>query len=133
MKSDASARLRAWSFAAVWAGVIFAGSSIQQPQVPMLGPLEKYHVDFFFHMLEYALFGALLSRAVYLTWGLAGAALSFVVVLAGSLYGVSDEWHQSFVPGRDPSPVDWTADTLGAAAGTLIWRRKKREGDTCRK
>ena len=31
-----------------------------------------------------------------------------------SLYGISDEWHQSMVPGRDADIWDWIADTLGA-------------------
>jgi len=31
-----------------------------------------------------------------------------------SLYGISDEWHQSFVEGRSPDVIDWLADTIGA-------------------
>lgn len=31
-----------------------------------------------------------------------------------SLYGVFDEWHQSFVPGRMSDVNDWLADTMGA-------------------
>lgn len=31
-----------------------------------------------------------------------------------SLYGFSDEWHQSFVPGRTSDINDWIADTAGA-------------------
>ena len=34
-----------------------------------------------------------------------------------SLYGATDEFHQSFVPGRDSDVLDWVADTLGAALG----------------
>ncbi len=32
-----------------------------------------------------------------------------------SLYGLSDEWHQSFVAGRESDSADWLADTSGAA------------------
>jgi hypothetical protein len=43
-----------------------------------------------------------------------------------SLYGLSDEWHQSFVAGRHASIGDWLADSAGAAF-TLIflagWRQ----------
>ncbi|MDR0991105.1 MAG: VanZ family protein [Propionibacteriaceae bacterium] len=43
------------------------------------------------------------------------------VVLA-SLYGVTDEFHQSFVPGRSPDPKDWMVDTIGAICGVvLVW------------
>jgi VanZ family protein len=31
------------------------------------------------------------------------------------LYGLSDEWHQYYVPGRSSSIGDWLADTIGAA------------------
>jgi VanZ family protein len=29
-------------------------------------------------------------------------------------YGLSDEWHQSFIAGREPDLLDWLADTIGA-------------------
>ena len=41
--------------------------------------------------------------------------LALVTLGFCSLYGVSDEWHQSFVVGRYSSVGDWIADTLGAA------------------
>ena len=31
-----------------------------------------------------------------------------------SLYGATDEWHQSFVAGRNSDSLDWLADTIGA-------------------
>lgn len=42
-------------------------------------------------------------------------------VLIISLWGVSDEIHQSFVPGRSVSVFDWMADTLGALTGAVIY------------
>jgi VanZ family protein len=36
------------------------------------------------------------------------------------LYGLSDEWHQSFVPGRTPDVVDILTDAIGAAIGLLL-------------
>jgi len=36
-----------------------------------------------------------------------------------SLYGLSDEWHQSFVVGRESSVLDWLADSLGGLCGSL--------------
>jgi VanZ family protein len=51
-----------------------------------------------------------------------------------SLYGISDELHQSFVPGRTPDVHDWIADTWGAAvaigvlsAVAFALRRRTRE------
>jgi VanZ family protein len=40
-------------------------------------------------------------------------------MLAASAYGAIDEFHQSFVPGRDCNVWDWLADTLGAFLGAL--------------
>jgi VanZ family protein len=40
-----------------------------------------------------------------------------LAVLIGSAYGVVDEIHQYFVPGRDCNVWDWVADTLGAILG----------------
>ncbi|ATG90843.1 VanZ family protein [Methylomonas koyamae] len=44
-----------------------------------------------------------------------------------SLYGLSDEWHQSFVAGRESSALDWLADTLGGLCGGLAcyWYTKR--------
>jgi VanZ family protein len=41
----------------------------------------------------------------------------FATALAASLYGIIDETHQYFVPGRDCNVWDWLADTLGAFLG----------------
>jgi VanZ family protein len=47
--------------------------------------------------------------------------------LMALLYAASDEFHQSFTPGRNPSPIDVILfDGGGAAAGLvfrLIWQR----------
>jgi VanZ family protein len=40
-----------------------------------------------------------------------------LIVLISSLYGVIDEIHQFYVPGRASSVWDWVADTLGAVIG----------------
>jgi VanZ family protein len=34
-----------------------------------------------------------------------------------SAYGVTDEWHQSFVAGRSADVLDWYSDSIGAALG----------------
>ncbi|MBR4006000.1 MAG: VanZ family protein [Treponema sp.] len=38
-----------------------------------------------------------------------------------SLYGIVDEIHQSFVPGRSCSFMDWCADTVGALIGSTLF------------
>jgi VanZ family protein len=39
------------------------------------------------------------------------------LLVAGYLYGALDEWHQSFVPGRTPSVLDWVANVTGVTIG----------------
>lgn len=41
-------------------------------------------------------------------------------ILISSLYGVSDEIHQSFVPGRTPELKDWIVDTIAAFMAVVI-------------
>ena len=42
---------------------------------------------------------------------------SFIV----SFYGIIDEIHQSFTPGRSSTVSDWIADTLGAILGSFAF------------
>ena len=65
------------------------------------------------HLVVYGILGALLARGRRLQGHIPHA----VLILAGALYGASDEWHQSFVPGRQVSALDWVADLCGVAAG----------------
>ena len=64
-----------------------------------------------------------------------GYSLRQALLAAGlaSLYGISDEFHQSFVPGRQADPLDWLADTLGALAAVLIarslWNQRRLPAD----
>ncbi|MEQ1622460.1 MAG: VanZ family protein [Methylococcales bacterium] len=46
--------------------------------------------------------------------------LALISTLFCSLYGVSDEWHQSFVEGRSSDVMDWLADTSGAALAAVF-------------
>ena len=100
-----------WGPVVLQMAVIFWASSI-----PRLGRLPGGVTDWVGHAIGYGLLGALLLRA------LAGGRLSGVngrralaAVLLATLYGVSDEAHQWFVPGRSPDRLDVLADCLGAA------------------
>ena len=43
--------------------------------------------------------------------------------LVATLYAMTDEWHQSFVPGRGPAIHDVILDSSGALLGALAaWR-----------
>lgn len=67
------------------------------------------------HFCEYTVFGALLANALRCHLSLRRAC--FVAIVCASAYGVTDEIHQLFVPGRMCDPVDWLVDTVGATVG----------------
>ena len=108
-------RVLAWAPALAWAAVIFAVS--HRPSVPVdLGSGR----DKLAHFAAYALLGLLLAVGQR-----AGRLHPGWVVALGWAYALSDEWHQSFVPGRSPDVRDWVADAAGVVAGLLLshlWR-----------
>ncbi len=77
------------------------------------------------HALEYALLGFLFYRAFEGTAGLPVSQVLIVTVLFCFLYGLSDEYHQSFVIGRTCTLSDAWADTLGGLLGGLIFLRRQ--------
>jgi VanZ family protein len=106
-------RLRAWAPALLYMAGIFVASAQPTVRLPRLD-----HSDKVLHFAAYAGLGATLAYAG------AGTALGPLPLIAiGSLYGASDEIHQSYVPGRTPDLLDWVADTLGAVAGVLAAHR----------
>ena len=64
------------------------------------------------HMAEYAVLALLLCHAMRLSGMKRPARRALLVCL---VYAATDEFHQSFVGGRGPSPVDVMIDTAGAA------------------
>jgi VanZ family protein len=100
------------------AGIIFYLSSLQNSSYPS-------HPSYFSvvaHICEYALLALLLTVAFNSPkrklWQVA-----LLAIIVASLYGISDELHQYFVPTRHCDPFDWLADTLGAFLGsaTMVW------------
>lgn len=72
------------------------------------------------HFGEYFLFGALLFNA--LRFKLSPKAALVAALAIGSLYGVTDELHQYFVPARSCDPADWAVDTVATLLGALACR-----------
>jgi VanZ family protein len=95
----------AWIWPVALAAVIFAWSS--RSRVPDVGSWIP-HFDKVVHFSVYGCLGVLVCRTGR------GGRWALLAALLTSLYGVSDEWHQSFVPGRSAEVADWVADTLGA-------------------
>lgn len=73
------------------------------------------------HFCEFTVFGALLAHAVGRHAGDRRLAVVLVAVAAASLYAITDEVHQIFVPGRVCDVADWLVDTAGALLGAGLW------------
>lgn len=115
-----------WAPPLVWAGAIFVASHL-----PLEVPPEVGRFDWAVHFL---IFGVL---AAALVWTLSDhgrrrlSAAAVAGVWAGCvIYGISDEWHQSFVPNRVPSALDVAADAAGALVfAALAWWLANRRCD----
>ena len=92
-------------------GLIFFVSSLPDPGGVPGGISDKTA-----HFLVYGALGAALMRALA---GGRSAAMTLPRILAavvlGTLYGVSDEIHQYFVPPRTPDLLDVAADSAGSS------------------
>ena len=103
-----------WTPVVLYMAFIFYLSSQPEPPLPASVTDKQAHAS------GYALLAVLVARAAAGGLGrrvrLGAAAIAVVVTIA---YGVSDEYHQSFVPGRDADIHDVYADAAGALAGTI--------------
>ncbi|MCD6535092.1 MAG: VanZ family protein [Deltaproteobacteria bacterium] len=74
------------------------------------------------HILEYSGFGFLLMRMLTFINPEQNIVRQLIWVLSGALlYGLSDEIHQYFVPGREFSWMDLLADGAGGYLGARLW------------
>lgn len=130
--------IASWVFVALWAAFIFFMSSntstglneglgvfsriyqvMKDVQASLLGPGVDV-LSSIAHFCEYTVFGALLANALRCHMPLGRACV--LAIVCGSLYGVTDELHQLFVPGRMCDPLDWLVDTAGSGLGSgLAW------------
>ncbi len=100
----------------LYCAVIFTLSSRSSLPAPMLFP----HQDKVLHVTAYFVMGLFAWRFFrHLTPS--GLRKSIATMLFCSLYGISDEWHQSFVPGRDADAMDWAADTFGGFLAAHVY------------
>lgn len=114
--------LRYWGPVCGYAGLIFYLSSQPHPETHV--PFVTHISDKVLHAVEYAVLGALCYRAIRGSGNESWKQQAIpAAVLLASLYGVSDEVHQAFVPFRESSWLDWLADTVGATLGVTAMHR----------
>ena len=135
-------RLKYWLPVVIWMIVIFTGSTsvgstqhssrIVRPFIYWLFPhisdsaFETIHhyTRKAGHLTEYAILGILLWCAIHketkivVKYGVKGRVA--LVLLIAALYASGDEFHQSFIPSREPRVMDVVIDTCGAAIGVAV-------------
>lgn len=131
-----------WLLVLVWMGLIFFLSSQQaadsnqlstgitkfimdlisgilpglSPQVQWLNHIVRKNA----HFIAYLILGLLQVNALYLN-GKRGRKAFVLALLISFLYAASDEFHQTFVPGRSGELRDVLIDTAGAITGIVTY------------
>ena len=118
-----------WGPVAAWLIVIFMASSIGT--LPSLdhGMLENL-MHWIGHLSEYAILALVLLRALKNGQAFSWREVVLILIIA-AIYGLSDEWHQTFVKGR--SGELWTVglDMAGALIGVVIgWWHQRTKAST---
>ena len=114
-------RIKYWLPAFAWALVIFIFSSY-----PTGTASEIHWKDFIVkktaHIVEYAILSLTIYRALTLE-GVGKKRAGIYSIIFSIFYGFTDEFHQSFTPGREPRLRDTVFDTIGAVLAIyFVWK-----------
>jgi VanZ family protein len=112
-----------WIPAVFWMGLIYyfsdqTGSELSS-WFPFLDSLNWGHLVAYF----------VLALLVYFALPRRSTGMKILAVLLCILYGITDEWHQSYVPLRQPDIYDLINDGIGAAVAMLginVWEKRRK-------
>jgi VanZ family protein len=111
-----------WVPALLWIGVIFFLSSLSESVTPGRGILP----DKVLHAAEYFILAFLILFALQRTTALKFSTCFWIVLATGTGYGLSDEFHQLYVPTRHFDLTDLLADVCGILAlFVILWVLQK--------
>jgi len=104
-----------WTITLAYAGFIFYLSSRTWSGASLFPFSDKV-----FHLILYFGLGGLTLWALRMTKLRGKTHIAYIAFVCAVLYGLSDEIHQLFVPGREFSIMDLLADAVGAALGIFV-------------
>ncbi|MDD4050361.1 MAG: VanZ family protein [candidate division Zixibacteria bacterium] len=103
----------------IYALIVFYVSSLSR--LPDTG-LQIPYLDKLAHAAEYFLFGFMAIRVTAnLPRPLKTGWVYTLAILLSLVFGLSDEYHQWFVPGRTADPFDLMADALGIFLAAFVY------------
>lgn len=115
-----------WAPVLLWSGAIYYVSGI--PSLDSGWGLWDFILRKIAHMVEFGVLCGLLLRAISKTWpALTKRAVIIISASLAVLYAMSDEFHQSFVPGRTMAGKDVLIDSVGIVVMILFYRRCQRK------
>lgn len=115
-----------------WMALIFFLSSLTAEQASLTGPNDTFVVSWLgtwqstlAHLLLFGMLAVLIQASMWswTTFAYRPLRLTIGAIVLASLYGISDEIHQSFVAGRTMAATDAAVDALGAAVGVAVVRQ----------
>ena len=114
-------RVQAISGSFLWPLALAVTIDIASGRSQVASPLTFEQSDKVIHFFVFGLLGTLIvrSRPVWRR----ESSRWWIAILAVSLYGIVDEFRQSFTPGRSVEVADWATDTLGAAIAVCAYLR----------
>jgi VanZ family protein len=102
--------------------VVAAGIWYLSSQSVLPKPKGPLGFDKFQHFLAYFVLGAAIALWFPREKWRHGLRLPALIAALGSVYGIIDEVHQYFIPGRDCNLTDWCFDALGALSAAALIR-----------
>jgi VanZ family protein len=85
-------------------------------------PLESIPMrDKGLHFIEFGLLGGCFAHAVWITWPGRGVRGALAAAFFTAAFGLLDELHQAFVPGRSADVADLLADALGGTLAVVVF------------
>jgi VanZ family protein len=115
-------KLRYWLLVFIWMGVISFLSSIPAASLPQM-PSDSwlFWAHRVAHTVEYSVLGVLLIRAYAYKRARMGVFTILFLSIFILSFGLLDEWHQSFVPGRHAQLIDAIFDTICGTSGMFVY------------
>ena len=115
-------RIKYWLPTLAWAVLIFSFSS-----QPTFSTSQVHWQDFIIkksaHLFVYAVLSVLIFRSLKLTTHYSRSYLLLFTLALTISYAVTDEFHQTFTPGREPHLRDIVIDVIGAGIGLITLQK----------